>query len=98
MGSVPEIEHKPLDRTILEKPSSSACWREARILELIEILDELRASPDYEVYQFAEKDAAVLDRIAAAQREELEREIGELKAEAERRAAEVEELAGRVPF
>ncbi len=45
-----------------------------------------------------EKDAAVLDRIAAAQREELERERGELKAEAERRAAEVEELAGRVPF
>lgn len=71
---------------------------QARILERIETLDELRASSDYEVFQFAEKDAAVLDRIAAAQREELELEIGGLKAEAERIAEEARELAGEVPF
>ncbi len=71
---------------------------QARILELIETLDELRASPDYEVFLFAEKDAAVIDSIAAAQREELEKEIAGLKAEAERVAEEARELAGEVPF
>ncbi len=36
---------------------------QARILELIETLDTLHASPDYEVFLFAEKDAAVIDTI-----------------------------------
>ena len=71
---------------------------QAKILELIETLDDLRASPDFEVFQFAERDAAVIDTIATAQKEELEKEIEELRAEAERRAAEVEELAGDLPF
>ena len=31
-----------------------------------ETLDTLRASPDYDVFLFAEKDAAVIDTIAAA--------------------------------
>ena len=70
----------------------------ARILELIETLDTLRASPDYEVFLFAEKDAAVIDTIAAAQQEELEKEITGLQAEAERVAEEARELAGEVPF
>ena len=56
----------------------------------------MRASPDYEIFQVAEQDAAVLERIAAAQRAGLEEEIGDLKAEAERLAGEVEELAGQV--
>jgi hypothetical protein len=71
---------------------------QARILELIETLDTLRASPDYEVFLFAEKDAAVIDTIAAAQQEELEKEITGLRAEAERVAEEARELAGEVPF
>jgi hypothetical protein len=70
----------------------------ARILELIETLDTLRASPDYEVFLFAEKDAAVIDTIAASQQEELEKEIVGLQAEAERVAEEARELAGEVPF
>ena len=57
---------------------------------------EARASPDYEIFQVAEQDAAVIERIAAAQRAGLEEEIGDLKAEAERLAGEVEELAGQV--
>ena len=36
--------------------------------------------------------------IAAAQQEELEREIESLKAEAERIGEEARELAGEVPF
>ena len=59
---------------------TSTC--KAKILELIETLDELRASADYAVFQFAEQDAAVIDSIAAAQREELERKIAGLKADA----------------
>ena len=62
---------------------------QAKILELIETLDELRASADYEVFQFAEQDAAVIDSIAAGQREELEQEIGDLQAEAEQVAEQV---------
>ena len=40
----------------------------------------------------------MIGRIVSAQREELEREIGELKEEAERIAEEAGELAGEVPF
>jgi DNA polymerase-3 subunit epsilon len=71
---------------------------QARILELIETLDTLRASPDYEVFLFAEKDAAVIDTIAAAQREELEKEIEELKALAHAGEREIEELVGNSPL
>jgi len=71
---------------------------QARILELIETLDEVRASADYEVFQAAEEDEKVIGGIAAEQREELEREIAGLQDEAERVAEEVRELAGEVPF
>ena len=71
---------------------------QARILELIETLDTLRASPDYEVFLFAEKDAAVIDTIAAAQQEELEKEISGLKVEALETEKEIEELVGSSPF
>jgi DNA polymerase-3 subunit epsilon len=70
----------------------------ARILEMIETLNDMRASPDYEIYRVAEQDAAVIERIAAAQEAELEEEIRRLKEEAERLAEEVRELAGEVPF
>ena len=68
----------------------------ARILELIETLGELRASADYELFLFAEKDAGVIGQVVEAQRVELEQEIGELETEAERVAEEIVELAGEV--
>lgn len=71
---------------------------QARILEMIETLDEMRGSPDYEISRFVERDAGALERIAGAQREELAVEIAELKAAAERLAGEVRELSGEVPF
>jgi len=58
----------------------------------------VRASPYYEIYQFAERDAAVLGRITAEQLAELETEIAALHAEAERQVAEAAELFGSVPF
>ena len=71
---------------------------QARILEMIETLDEVRASADYEVFRAAEQDESVIGSIVSMQREELEREIGELKDEAERIAEEARELVGDVPF
>jgi cell division protein FtsB len=71
---------------------------QASILEMIETLDEVRASADYEVFEAAEEDESVIGRIVAAQREELEREIAGLKAEGDRIAEEARELAGEVPF
>ena len=71
---------------------------QARILEMIETLDQLRASADYEVFEAAEEDDSVIERIVAAQREEVELEISGLKAEADRIAEEARELVGDVPF
>ncbi len=71
---------------------------QARILEMIETLDELRASTEMEIFREVDEDEEVIDRIVSVQREELEREIGELQEEAERVAAEARELAGDVPF
>ncbi|MCU0777149.1 MAG: hypothetical protein MUF86_05715 [Akkermansiaceae bacterium] len=43
---------------------------QARLLEMIETLDELRASAEMEVFRVVEQDEKVIDRIAAAQRED----------------------------
>ena len=69
-----------------------------RILELIETLDELRASPDFQLYQFAEQDEAVIPEVIEGQKGELEKEIEALEAEAKRKAAEIEELVGECPL
>jgi DNA polymerase-3 subunit epsilon len=71
---------------------------QARILEMIETLDELRASAEMEIYREVEQDEQVIDRIAAAQREELEQEIAALENEARAREDEIEELVGSSPF
>ena len=71
---------------------------QARILEMIETLDEVRASADYQIFQAAEDDAAVIGQIVAAQQEELAKEIAALQMEAARTAEEAKELAGEEPF
>jgi hypothetical protein len=71
---------------------------QARILEMIETLDEVRASADYEVFEAAEEDESVIGRIVAAQREEVEREIAGLEADAREAEKEIEELVGSSPF
>jgi len=53
---------------------------------------------EMEIFREVEQDESVIERIAAAQREELEEEIAGLKVEAARVAAEARELAGEVPF
>ena len=71
---------------------------QARILEMIETLDELRASAEFEVFRAAEEDPAVIDQVVEAQRVELEDEIAELETEAERVETEIVELVGEVLF
>jgi DNA polymerase III epsilon subunit-like protein len=71
---------------------------QVRILELIEELNDLRSSPDYELYAFAETDATLIERVVSAQRGEFESEISTLQSEADRLAAEIEELVGETPF
>ncbi|MEI6655718.1 MAG: hypothetical protein WCP45_13205 [Verrucomicrobiota bacterium] len=70
----------------------------ARILELIETLDDLRVSPDFQLYQFAEQDAAVIPEVIEGQKGELEKEIEALEAEAQKKAAEIKELVGESPI
>ena len=71
---------------------------QARTLEMIETLDELRAGPEPEIFKSSEEDESVIERIVSVQREELEEEIAGLREEAERVAEEARELAGEVPF
>ena len=71
---------------------------QARILEMIETLDELRASPELEIFKSSEEDESVIEQIVSVQREELEEEIAGLRDEADRVAEEARELAGEVPF
>jgi hypothetical protein len=51
-----------------------------------------------EIFREVEQDEKVIDRIAAAQREELEQEIAGLRDEACAREEEIEELVGSSPF
>ena len=55
------------------------------------------APREMEIFREVEQDENVIDRISAAQREELEQEIAGLQAEARAREEEIEELVGRVP-
>jgi len=58
----------------------------------------VRASADYQIFQAAEEDAAVIGQIVSAQQEDLEKESAALQAEAARAAEKAKELAGEVPF
>ena len=47
---------------------------QARILEMIETLGDVRASADSQIFQAAEDDAAVIGQIVSAQQEDLEKD------------------------
>ncbi len=71
---------------------------QARILELIALLDDVKTSVEYEIHRKAEQDQTVISRIIAMQRAELEAEIEQLLSEAEQVATEARELTDNVPF
>jgi hypothetical protein len=64
------------------------------IAAVTESLKQLRASPDYELCQLAEKRPGVLDELAAERAKQLEIENAELEKEAERLAKEIKKLSG----
>ena len=64
------------------------------IIAVLESLNRLRGSPDYELCQLSERKPGVLEELAAARKELLEKERGELQQQADRLAEEIRELSG----
>jgi len=65
------------------------------IATVTESLEQLRASPDYELCQLAEQKPGVLDELAAERVKQLEVENAELELQAERLAKEIKQLDGK---
>lgn len=64
------------------------------IITVIESLNQLRESPEYELCQISEQKAGVLDELAAERTKLLETESSELEKQADRLAKEIKELNG----
>jgi DNA polymerase III epsilon subunit-like protein len=65
-----------------------------RIIELLELIDALYESPDYELSILSKKNPALLVEIAEEQKSALAKEIAELEKEAAKLQAEIENLTG----
>ncbi len=70
---------------------------ELEIIAVIESLNRLRESPDYELCQISERKLGVLDELAAERKTRLEKEIAELEKQAGQLAVEIRELSGETP-
>ena len=67
------------------------------IITVIESLNRLRESPEYELCQLSERKPGVLDELAAERARLPEKEIAELETQANRLGEETEELSGETP-
>ena len=65
------------------------------VIQRIEDLNELKESNGYAILMFCQNQTDGFERLVQQHREMLLEEIRNLEVEAERRAAEVEELLGR---
>ncbi|MEZ5555252.1 exonuclease domain-containing protein [Haliea sp.] len=65
---------------------------QARIMELLETLEELRESSDYELYRLTQEQPELLQEVADAQASDIATEITELETEAAKLAEEIENL------
>lgn len=65
-----------------------------KIVEVIEATDQLKESPDYELYALSQRDPSILETVGEKQREQIAAECAKLAAEAEELARQVEELTG----
>ncbi len=70
---------------------------ELEIISLIESLNRLKESADYELCRLSEKEPGLLDKLAKERAELLVKESAELEAKAARLAEEIGELTGQVP-
>jgi DNA polymerase III epsilon subunit-like protein len=64
------------------------------IISVIESLNQLRESPDYELCRISEQKPGVLEELAAERKKLLEKETAELRQQAEKLAEEIKELTG----
>jgi DNA polymerase-3 subunit epsilon len=64
------------------------------IIAVIESLEQLKESAEYELCRIAEKKPGVLDELAAERTKLLEQESAELQRQAEKLADEIKELSG----
>ena len=64
------------------------------IIAVIESLDQLRESPEYELCQIGEQKPGVLDELAAERAKQLEDENAELEKQAEQLAEKIKKLGG----
>jgi DNA polymerase-3 subunit epsilon len=67
------------------------------IFNVIEALNQLRESPDYELSIFSERKPGMLDEIVIERAKTLEKETAELKTQADKLAQEIAELTGEEP-
>ena len=67
------------------------------IITVLESLNRLRESPEYELSQLSEQKPGVLDELAAERAKLLEKESAELEKRASELADEIQELSGQVP-
>lgn len=65
------------------------------IIAVIESLNRLRESPDYEPCQPSERKPGVLDELAAERKQLLEQESAELQQQADKLAEEIREFSGQ---
>ena len=63
-------------------------------MAVLESLNRLRESPDYELCQITEQKPGVLDELAAERAALLTQESAELEKQANRLAEEIKELGG----
>ncbi len=70
---------------------------QTEIITVLESLNQLRESPDYELCRISEQKPGVLDELAAERKKLLEKESAELEAQANRLSGEIEELSGEAP-
>ena len=69
-----------------------------KIVEVIEATDQLRESPDYELYNLSQRDASILDTVSEKQKEQIEAECTKLTGEAQDLEMQIEELTGKPAF
>ncbi len=67
------------------------------IINVLDSLEKLRESPDYELCKISEQKLGVLDDLAKQRATMLEKENAELETKAEKLAAEIRELGGESP-
>jgi DNA polymerase-3 subunit epsilon len=65
------------------------------IVSIMDMINELHDSPEYELYTLSHKKPTLLDEVASEQIKVIASEIMELEAKAEKLIAEITELTGR---